>query len=253
VNSCCSFYRSSIGKKWVVAVTGLIMVGFVLAHMLGNLQVFLGPEKLNTYGAFLQGLGELIWIARIGLLVAVVLHILATIQLTLANRAARPEPYCYKANVQAKLSTRTMAWSGSYILCFIIFHILHYTTHTVVPAYAGFHDVTPLGLERHDVFRMVIVGFSNIWVSAFYIVGMLLLCSHLSHGIGSLAQTFGIRTKKTACLFSCGGRLLATIIAVGYISIPVAVLAGYGRDYVRNAERAPAELVPTTTKQEAAK
>ncbi len=237
VNRCCSFLRSSIGKKTIVAITGLIMVGFVIAHLIGNLQIFLGPgdathpAQINSYAKLLKDLGEFIWLARITLLLAVAAHIITTIQLTLENRAAKGDGYQHKASVQAKRSTKTMMWSGSYILCFIIFHLAHYTLFLVHPEFRQLHDAHGL----HDVYAMLLIGFSNPFVSAFYILGMLLLCSHLSHGIGSLTQTLGIQTTKLRCCFQCGGRLLAILLAIGYLSIPIAILAGYGSEYRKAA------------------
>jgi succinate dehydrogenase / fumarate reductase cytochrome b subunit len=244
VNNCCTFFRTSIGKKWVVAVTGAILLGFVIGHLLGNLQVFLGPgdaqhpAKMNTYAQFLQSLGSLLWVARIGLLVAVVLHIVFTIKLTLENRAAKGAGGQYKKTVQARISTRTMMWSGSYILCFILFHLAHFTLLWVHPEWKHLDDAHGL----HDVLAMVFIGFSYPLVSIFYIVGMVLLCSHLSHGIDSLGQTFGVRTQAVKNLLRQGGRVIAVLIAIGYISIPVAVLAGFGKEYREQAlARAAAE------------
>ena len=214
-----------------------MMVGFIIAHLVGNLQIFLGPgdathpAQINSYAKLLKDLGELIWIARIALLVAIVAHIVTTIQLTLENRKAKGAGYQHKASVQAKRSTKTMMWSGSYILCFVVFHLAHYTLLVVHPEFRNLHDAHGL----HDVYAMLLIGFSNPIVSAFYIVGMLLLCSHLSHGIGSLTQTLGIQTAKLSCLFQCGGRILAILLAIGYISIPVAILAGYGSEYRKAA------------------
>ncbi len=222
-----AFLSSSIGRKWIVALTGLAMLGFLIGHLVGNLQIFLPPEHINKYAAFLKSLGELLWIARIGLLAAVVLHVFFTIQLAIANRAARPTKYERTASVQAKISTKTMVWSGSYILCFIVVHLLHFTIQTIHPEYEHWQDAA----GRADVYRMIIVGFSHPAMAAFYIVGMILLCSHLSHGIASLAQTFGLRTTRAAALLTNGGRVLALALGLGFISIPIAVQAGWGKAY----------------------
>lgn len=232
-----SFYQSSIGKKWIVAVTGLMMLGFVVGHLAGNLQIFIGWESINRYGKFLKGIGELLWIVRAVLIVAVVLHIVTTIQLSIANRAARPIGYKKKRAVQASLAGRTMIWSGSYLLCFIVVHLLHYTLLVIHPEYQSYFDA----LGRPDIYRMLLVGFSNVWMSGFYVVGMLLLCSHLAHGIGSMTQTLGIQTRKIAWLFTNGGRIFAGLLAIGYISIPVAVLAGFGKEYRLHGPPRPAD------------
>ena len=228
-NSLVSFARSSIGRKWIVALTGLAMVGFLVGHLVGNLQVFLPPEHINKYAAFLKSIGELLWIVRIGLLVAVVLHVVFTLQLAIENRAARPQKYAKRNSVQARISTRTMALSGSYLFCFIVVHLLHFTAQTIHPQYRQWMDEA----GRSDVYRMMIVGFSDPIMAGFYIVGMLLLCAHLSHGIGSIPQTLGFRTKSAAAMLSSCGRIVALFLAIGFISIPTAVLfGGLGKKYV---------------------
>jgi len=205
------------------------MVGYVVGHLIGNLQIFLPPEHINRYAAFLQGLGEFLWIIRLGLLATVVLHIVFTIQLAIENRRGRPQNYAMQRTVQAKLSTKTMVWSGAYLVCFIIVHLLHLTAQTIHPEYRQWLD----DAGRHDVYRMMIAGFSRPLMSGFYIVGMILLCAHLAHGIGSLCQTLGVRTKHSAALLTQGGRLVALVLAIGYVSIPTAILfAGHGKKYL---------------------
>jgi succinate dehydrogenase / fumarate reductase, cytochrome b subunit len=238
VNNCCSFFRSSIGKKWVVAVTGVLLLLYVIAHLIGNLQVFAGPgdaqtpAKINIYAQFLKSLGSLLWVARIGLIIAVIAHIVATIKLTVENRKAKGGGAQYKKSAQTRVSTRTMIWSGTYILCFVIFHLAHYTLFLVHPEWRNLHDAHHL----HDVYAMLLVGFSNLWVSIFYIVGMILLCAHLSHGIESSAQTLGLQTQRARGVLRMTGRTLAILLAIGYISIPVAVLSGYGKEYRESAQ-----------------
>ena len=233
MNSLVSFARSSIGRKWIVALTGLAMVAFLVGHLAGNLQVFLPPEHINKYAAFLKSIVEVLWIARIGLLVSVVLHVVFTLQLAIENRAARPQKYAKRNSVQARISTRTMALSGSYIFCFIVVHLLHFTAQTIHPQYRQWTD----DAGRSDVYRMMIVGFSDPVMAGFYIGGMLLLCAHLSHGIGSIPQTLGFRTKSAAAMLSSGGRIVALFLAIGFISIPSAVLfGGLGKKYVEERE-----------------
>ena len=229
MNPLASFISSSIGRKWIVALTGLAMLGFLIGHLVGNLQIFLPPEHINKYAAFLKSVGELLWIVRLGLLAVVVLHVVFTIKLALENRAARPEKYEKSNRVQARISTRTMVWSGSYILCFIIVHLLHFTAQTIHPEYRLWTDEA----GRSDVYRMMIVGFRDPLMAGFYIVGMILLCAHLSHGIGSIPQTLGLRTKRAASFLTNGGRALSLALALGFISIPSAVLfGGLGKKYV---------------------
>lgn len=225
MNSLSAFLSSSIGRKWIVGLTGVALVGFVTGHMLGNLQIFLGQEAINKYAAALQSLGELLWVIRFGLLAIVVAHIYFTIKLTIENRGARPVKYAVSGYQASSRASRTMIMSGLILLCFIIFHLLHYTAHKVDPSFADLHDAQ----GRHDVYRMMILGFRNIWASSFYIVGMFLLCQHLSHGIVSFPQTLGIKTKSTAEFWSKLGPFWAWGLFIGYVSIPVAVLTGFIR------------------------
>lgn len=225
------FHQSSIGKKWIVALTGIVLVGYVIGHLIGNLQIFLpaneGVRQINQYGHFLHSLGLGLWAVRIFLIACLLLHVFTTIQLAIENRAARPARYAVVRREKASLPGLTMAISGLVVLAFIIFHVLHFTTHAV--AAAGFRDLQPVPISAHggesgwDVYGMVIRGFQNPFVSAFYILGMVLLSMHLSHGFGSLMQTLGLNTRKLAPLWINGGRVLAVLICLGFISIPIAV------------------------------
>lgn len=228
MNAIAQFYKSSIGKKWIVALTGLVLIGYVIGHLIGNLQIFLPDKgKINEYGYLLHSLGPALWAVRILLLACFVLHIITTIKLAAENRAARPSRYAVEERQQASFSGRTMLISGLIVLCFVVYHVLHFTTHDIDKSFRDFHYVLPNGKEGHDVYRMIVLGFQNPFASGFYILGMVLLCSHLAHGFGSFFQTLGLNTRKTAPLIVNGGRVLAALIAVGYISIPVAVLTGY--------------------------
>jgi succinate dehydrogenase / fumarate reductase cytochrome b subunit len=222
VNSLTRFCTSSIGRKWIVAVTGLALFGFVVGHLVGNLQVFLGPESINRYGAFLQGLGELLWAVRFGLLAMLVLHIIFTIKLRGENRAARPTRYAVTEYRAATRPARWMLLSGIMVLCFIIYHLLHFTVQTIDPSYVALHDAQ----GRHDVYRMMILGFTNKAASAFYLVGVGLLAMHLNHGIQSMFQTLGLSSGKVAPLWQKGGQAFSWLLFIGYASIPVAVLTG---------------------------
>lgn len=218
-----SFYQSSIGKKWIVALTGLVLVGFVTGHMIGNLQIFLGHEVLNKYAAFLQGLGELLWVIRGFLLVCLVLHIITTVILWVQNKAATPQKYAVNSPQAATIAAKTMIFSGAFLVCFLIFHILHFTTLSIHPEWKQWHD--PEGL--HDVYSMVIVGFRDYpAIAAFYLLGLFLLCMHLSHGIQSFIQTLGVRTRKIAEPISTASPYLAGLIFLGYAVIPVASILG---------------------------
>lgn len=229
------FWRSSIGRKIVVAITGALLVLFLLGHVAGNLLVFQGREAMNDYAQFLHEMlhGQGVWIARIGLLVALVLHIWATVSLTAENRAARSSRYACDSTVQASKSSRIMIWSGLTILAFVVFHILHFTVR-VDPGLANLPDaayaVENPGESRHDVFAMVIKGFQNPLVSLFYIVGITLLCSHLSHGIASIFQTLGLRSRKAAGLETKLGWAISIALWIGFLSIPFAVITGALKD-----------------------
>ncbi len=243
MNSCCSFLRSSIGKKFLVALTGVILIAFVVGHLLGNLQFFAGPHVINEYGTKLRHLpfGGL-WVVRAAMIATVLLHIFTTILLVKENRAAKGAGYEFKASVQAKVATRLMALSGIILLSYIVFHLLHFTTHTINPAYANWKDG-----EDHDVYRMIVAGFSNKAISIFYIVAMVLLAMHLSHGAASLFQTLGLRTKKMACNLGLCAQVFAWVICAGYVSIPVAVMAGfYDKKHIGNTEEPSCCAAPAT-------
>jgi succinate dehydrogenase / fumarate reductase cytochrome b subunit len=225
VNLLLSFWRSSIGKKWLVALTGVALLGFVAGHLAGNLQMFGGPEKINAYAEFLHANQKPLWLARIGLIAAFGLHIAATITLVVQNKMARPYAYQLDRHVQAKFSTRTMAYSGLTVLSFVVFHLLHYTLRVTDPR---FKLTSEGGLleSTHDVYKMVVLGFQSPVVSGFYLLSVGLLCLHLSHGISSAVQTFGLESKRSAERIRQTGLLLSFAIFAGYASIPAAVLMG---------------------------
>ncbi len=207
-------------------MTGLALLGFVAGHLAGNLQMFAGADKINAYAEFLHANEKPLWVARIGLIAAFGIHVAATITLVIQNKTARPYGYHLERNVQAKLSTRTMAYSGLTVLSFLVFHLLHYTFRVTDPR---FKLTTEGGLleSAHDVYRMVLMGFQNPLVSGFYLLSVALLSLHLSHGISSAVQTFGLESKRSAQGIRLTGRLLSGAIFVGYASIPTAVLLGF--------------------------
>jgi succinate dehydrogenase / fumarate reductase cytochrome b subunit len=221
---------------------------FVIGHMVGNLQVFLGPEAINLYGAMLHAWPEALWGVRIVMLTALGLHIIFSLAVRLDSQHVRPQKYAVNKSTAATHSSHLMALTGMLLLGFIIFHLLHYTAQTVDPSFSGMHDEK----GRHDVYRMVVEGFSNPVVSFFYIVSMALLCSHLSHGAWSWMQTLGLRTKKTGEGTMWGARVLAVLLAAGYSVIPLAVLAGLGKDYAaarQSAEQTEAAHVAAVSTQ----
>lgn len=224
-----SFYASSIGKKVLVALTGIVLLVFVFVHMAGNLLVFLGPDAINEYGAWLQGTmhGFGVWFARIGLLAAFVIHVVTTIHLVRQNREARQERYAHQTWPASSTASRTMIISGIIILVFVIYHLLHFTiAPTPGPGDPGYYEAVDDGV-RHDVYHMVVTGFSNWFVSAFYIFSMALLCLHLSHGFSSVFQTLGFRTVKSWPIIRSTGHAFALLIFVGNSSIPFAILFGF--------------------------
>jgi succinate dehydrogenase cytochrome b subunit len=210
-----TFYSTSIGKKVVMAITGLILFGFVIGHMLGNLQVFMGANQMNAYAAMLKANATLLWGVRIVLLVAVILHIVAAVQLTRMSQRSRPEGYHYKDLIQADYAARTMRWSGPIIAVFVIYHLLHFTTGSVHPRF-----------DVHDVYRNVISGF-RVWpVSLFYIIAMVALAFHLWHGVWSMFQTLGLINPKSDKMIHRLAAIATLALVIGFISIPMAVLAG---------------------------
>jgi succinate dehydrogenase / fumarate reductase, cytochrome b subunit len=218
------FYEAPIGKKAVMAVTGLVLFGYVIAHLLGNLQIYLpDTQQINTYAAALHNpsVAGLLWTARLVLLLCVILHITAAIQLWGQNRAARPVSYYKKVDVPTSYAARTMRWSGVIVAAFVIFHVMHLTVGAIpgLPA-------AELSANHPDARANVIHGFQNYGVSAFYIVAMILLCMHLYHGIWSMFQSMGIAHPRYTPGIKRGAAIIAILIAAGNISIPVAVMSG---------------------------
>jgi succinate dehydrogenase / fumarate reductase cytochrome b subunit len=215
-----AFYQSSIGKKTVVGVTGLIWVVYVLGHLAGNLQIFLGQNRINAYAEFLHNLGPVLWAVRIVLIVALVMHVVATLQLAQENRAAKSTKYAVATYQRSTLASRTMLVTGLFVLCFVVYHILHFTLQVTHPQYRNLHD----SLGRHDVYRMMILGFRKPLISLFYVLGVFFLANHLSHGIASVLQTLGVDNRKLTESISKGGTILAWLVFAGFAVIPVVIL-----------------------------
>ena len=213
---------STIGTKTIVAVTGVLLVLFVVGHMLGNLQIYLGPDAINSYAEFLKSKPGPLWAARLGLLAALLLHIGGIMKLTLANRRARPVAYAQQKPVQSTVASRTMLLSGAILFAFVVFHLLHFTVGVTHPEHFQLRDA----LGRHDVYSMTILGFQQPLVSLSYIITMGLLGMHLGHGVASLFQTTGLRNPQFLPLIELIGRVVAVIIVLGNISIPLAALLG---------------------------
>lgn len=215
--------RSSLGRKLVMGATGAGLFGFVVIHMIGNLQVFAGAEVLNQYAMLLRTSEELLWGFRLALLGMVVLHLYCAITLTLDNRRARPAGYADKQPLGATIASRTMMVSGIVVAAFIVFHILHLTTRDIFTDYKGWHIMLH-GREGHDVYRMVIHGFSIPWVSAAYLIGVGLLCVHLSHGVQSFFQSLGLVSPSYQPIIRAAGMAAAAIVFLGMAAVPVSVL-----------------------------
>ncbi len=230
---------SSIGKKTIVAVTGLALVGFVFGHMAGNLTFFFGPDAINAYAMHLEDLGIFLWMIRFALLAIVTLHIAFTMLIWKENQASRPRNYQVKNRVQASIFSRTMRLTGLIVLAFIIFHIAHFTARIIYPSYNNLYATLPDGHEVRDVYAMMVIGFSHPLVALFYVLSVGLLAFHLSHGIASLCQTLGLANKRMLPLFETVGRALAWVLFLGFAAIPIAVaFFGLGKDY--NATQHPA-------------
>lgn len=220
-NDSCAF-KSTLGRKYVMAITGFGLIGFVLMHMMGNLLIYLGPEKLNAYAESLEDLGGLLWVARFGLLGMIIAHITVAIQLKMLSEQARPIAYVAKNTIKATFASRTMMVSGIILLSFIVYHLLHFTLNVTNPEFAELVDAK----NHHDVYRMVVMGFQNVYSSLFYIVAMFCFGLHLSHGASSLFQSLGLNTPKYTPYTQKVGPILASIVVLGNSSIPMSVLLG---------------------------
>ncbi len=220
-------YRSSIGAKLVMALTGLLLFGFVVVHLLGNLQIFAGRAAINDYGEKLRSFEPLLWVARIGLIVVALAHVATAMRLVRLNEAARPIAYVKQASRQVRKQTRFMWTGGLVVLAYTLFHLAHFTWGWLHPQH--YHAVEKLadGRVRHDVYAMMARGFRVWWVSVAYLAAMACLALHLCHGIPSFFQTLGLDHSRYERAIERLGPAVATLIFVGYASIPVAVLLGW--------------------------
>ena len=214
------FYASAVGKKVVMGVTGLIGVGFVTVHALGNLLVFRGPDAINSYSRFLKSSGELLWALRIVLIVAVILHVVAAVQLSKLSLAARPVGYVKREPQAATIASRTRRWGGAFLLIFIILHILHFTTGTIRPAGS---------FSTADVYANVVTSFRIWWVALFYILAMIALGLHLFHGAWSSVRSIGVSPRSPHPMHRRISLVVAIFVWAAFTAIPVAVIAGWVR------------------------
>jgi succinate dehydrogenase / fumarate reductase cytochrome b subunit len=218
-------YRSAVGKKAVMAVSGLVLFGFVLGHMAGNLKLYLGPQAYNAYADFLRTVGEpavprgaLLWVARGVLLAAVVLHVAAAWQLSRLARAARPAGYVGGTRIHTSYASRTMRWGGVIILLFVVYHLLHLTWGTLHPSF-----------EPGNVYHNVVAGFQVWWVSVFYVAAQVALGFHLYHGLWSLFQSLGWNHPRFNAWRLTFAHVFAWVVTLGNVSFPLAVLSGLVR------------------------
>jgi succinate dehydrogenase / fumarate reductase cytochrome b subunit len=214
-------FSDSIGRKAVVAVTGLFMVLFIITHLLGNSTIFAGPDGINSYAEKLRGLGPFVLVFRIFMAAMLVVHVIFAVLLTLENRAANPGKYAVKKMLKTTFAGETMIWTGLLLLAFIVYHLLQFTLHITPDVVLG-NDAK----NRSDVFTMVFTSFRVTPIALAYVAAMVTLFLHLSHGIQSIFQTFGLNNDKTMPQFSLLGKLLSALFLVGYSAIPVLILAG---------------------------
>ena len=252
-------FASSVGGKFLVALTGLALSGFAVVHMLGNLQIFLGQDAINEYAKKLKDMPTLLWTARLGLLTVFVVHILVALRLKMRAAEARPIPYAHEETVQASYASRSMAYSGLTILAFTLFHIAHVTLGAVQPAPgtavkkdeptpalkkdaadelkkkdakpAEPVEVSLLDLKddqgRHDVYRMMILGFTHPLIASLYLLAQVLLMMHLSHGVASAVQSLGLNAPRLQRTWFYFGWAITLLVGVGNIAIVAAVWAGF--------------------------
>jgi len=221
-------FTSSIGKKYLMALSGLVLIGFVFVHMAGNLQILMGQEKINAYAHALQSLPlPILWGSRLFLLAAVLIHAVTAYQLVKENRRARPNQNYIETTKRAGLASLKMGLTGSILLAFIIFHLLHFTIRTIYPEYSEMVTIvgSPDSNEIHDVYSMVLAGFQHTWISVFYVVAMFLLCGHLAHGVSSAFQSLGIRSESWRVKLELAAKAYAWLIFVGFSIVPLLVLA----------------------------
>lgn len=234
-------------SKFVMAITGLYLGVFITGHVIGNLQIFIGKDVFNSYAAFLQSLGELLWVERIILILSLIFHIITSVYLKLYNNKVKPQKYAVTNYLKAKVNSRSMIWTGIMIGCFLIFHILHFTTRDIKPEFKSYEEqysiakLIPTDLDinisyeegldvmkkRHDAYQMVIDGFKDPAVSIFYIIAVVLLGVHISHALQSMFQTLGLNGPKFTPFIIKFSVIYGTFIAIAYLSIPLSVLLGF--------------------------
>jgi succinate dehydrogenase / fumarate reductase cytochrome b subunit len=215
LNRAYRFYQTTVGKKAIMAVTGVLLFAFILGHLAGNLQAFEGREKFDSYAVFLRSVPAALYSARLVILVAVTFHIVTTVQLALLKSKARPIGYVKKDNSQAGYASRTMYWSGPIVGAFVVYHLAQFT-----------FLLTDSRFQEGQVYDNLVITFQQPYISILYIIAMVLLGFHISHGVWSMFQSLGLTTPVYSPFIKGLAQVLALVITLGFISIPIAVLAG---------------------------
>ena len=216
-------WKSSVGKKQLMAASGLFLTGFVIVHLLGNLQIFLGPDWLNSYSEHLEALPLLLWPARFFLLLALAVHLTAGFQLAVRNKEARPVRYVREDTVRATLASRTMVLTGVCLFLFIVYHLMHFTWGLAHPQFNHFKDAE----GRSDDYSMVVLSFRQAPIAAAYVLAMFVLCMHLRHGASSFLQTLGLTPPGAEKKMEKLSSLFGWLMFAGYTSIPLSSYLGW--------------------------
>ena len=218
------FLKSMVGRKIVMAVSGLMMALFVVAHLLGNTSIFAGPNGINAYAAKLHELAPVVWAYRLVMIILFALHVYYGIQLTLENQKAKPQVYAVKSSLSATFAGKSMIWTGSIIGFFLIYHLLQFTIQVTNPEISAGRNLDAVG--RPDVFHMVVLSFQKSFIAFIYVGAMIALALHLTHGIQSFFQTLGLNNDRTFPVITKSGTLAAVIIFLGYLAIPLIIFIG---------------------------
>lgn len=218
-----ALFQSSIGKKLLMAVTGLVLVGFVTGHLVGNLQIFLPPAKINTYGHMLESLGAGLWAIRLFLLACVAIHLWLAFKLTAENRAARPQGYGVEHTNRATLASRVMLRSGIVVLVFLVYHLGHFTLRVQHPEWSEHTFRLADNTMVRDVYRMTVQGFNSAGISCFYLLGVGLLAYHLNHGLVSMCQTLGLKNERWTTGLERASAAFCWLYFLGNAAIPLSV------------------------------
>ncbi len=217
-----SFIQSSVGRKIIMAVTGVMLFSFICVHLLGNSSVFFGADAINAYAEHLHSLGPLVWIFRLAMLFLFAVHIFFGIQLTLENSAATPEKNVQIKRLRTGFAAQTMIISGLVLLAFVVYHLLHFTVQVPGMGVYEFNEAT----HMTNVFTMVVMGFKQVFTVLLYAVGLIFLALHVSHGFQSFLQTLGLNNDRSLPVFGAISKLVSVVLLFGYISIPVLIIFG---------------------------